>query len=177
MGLHRRVFEQIGGMNQLRHGQDMDLSARIYNAGFRVALIPDAVVYHKRRTNLRRFYKQIFNWGVARINLGKAYPELLKPIHLAPAFLVAAVLATMLFILVFPILRLLGVLMLGGMASIALLAFVQSFLRYRSLRVAILSIATLFIQVFAYGMGTWSGILQRLKGEEVAKGFTKNYYK
>lgn len=177
MGLHRRVFEQIGGMNQLRHGQDMDLSARIYNAGFRVALIPDAVVYHKRRTNLRRFYKQIFNWGVARINLGRAYPELLKPIHLAPAFLVAAVLATMLFILVFPILRLLGVLMLGGMASIALLAFVQSFLRYRSLRVAILSIATLFIQVFAYGMGTWSGILQRLKGEEVAKGFTKNYYK
>jgi len=177
MGLHRRVFEQIGGMNQLRHGQDMDLSARIYNAGFRVALIPDAVVYHKRRTNLRRFYKQIFNWGVARINLGTAYPELLKPVHLAPAFLVAAVVATMIFMLLFPVLRFLGVLMIVGMAGIAVLAFVQSFLRYHSPKVALLSIATLFIQVFAYGMGTWSGIVQRLKGEKVAKGFTKNYYK
>ncbi len=177
MGLHRRVFEQIGGMNQLRHGQDMDLSARIYNAGFRVALIPDAVVFHKRRTNLRRFYKQIFNWGVARINLGTAYPELLKPVHLAPAFLVAAVLATMVFMLIFPVLRFLGALTIAGMAGIALLAFVQSFLQYRSLKVALLSIATLFIQVFAYGMGTWSGILQRLKGEKVAKGYTKNYYK
>jgi len=177
MGLHRRVFEQIGGMNQLRHGQDMDLSARIYNAGFRVALIPDAVVYHKRRTNLRRFYKQIFNWGVARINLGTAYPELLKPVHLAPAFLVAAVVATMIFMLLFPVLRFLGVLMIVGMAGIAVLAFVQSFLRYHSPKVALLSIATLFIQVFAYGMGTWSGIVQRLKGEKVAKGLTKNDYK
>jgi hypothetical protein len=54
---------------------------------------------------------------------------------------------------------------------------VQSLLKYRSLPVAFLSIATLFIQVFAYGMGTWSGILQRLRGEKVARGFTKDYYK
>ena len=68
MGIHRSVFEKIGGMNQLRHWQDMDFSARIYAAGFKVGLIPDAVVYHKRRTNLKRFFKQIFNWGEARIN-------------------------------------------------------------------------------------------------------------
>ena len=177
MGLHRRVFEQIGGMNALRHGQDMDLSARIYLAGFKVALIPDAFVYHKRRTNLRRFYKQIFNWGVARINLGSTYPELLKPIHLAPALLVAAAGVAALLSLLFAAARPLGTLLLAGMAGIALLAFVQSLLKYRSLPVAFLSIATLFIQVFAYGMGTWSGILQRLRGEKVAKGFTKNYYK
>ena len=177
MGLHRRVFEQIGGMNALRHGQDMDLSARIYLAGFKVALIPDAFVYHKRRTNLRRFYKQIFNWGVARINLGSTYPELLKPIHLAPAFLVAAAGVAALLSLLFAAARPLGTLLLAGMAGIALLAFVQSLLKYRSLPVAFLSIATLFIQVFAYGMGTWSGILQRLRGEKVARGFTKDYYK
>ena len=83
----------------------------------------------------------------------------------------------MVFMVIFPVLRFLGALTIAGMAVIALLAFVQSFLQYRSLKVALLSIATLFIQVFAYGMGTWSGILQRLKGEKVAKGYTKNYYK
>ena len=79
--------------------------------------------------------------------------------------------------LLFAAARPLGTLLLAGMAGIALLAFVQSLLKYRSLPVAFLSIATLFIQVFAYGMGTWSGILQRLRGEKVARGFTKDYYK
>jgi len=45
MGIHRRVYEKIGGMGPLRHGQDMDFSARIYKAGFKVGLIPDAYVF------------------------------------------------------------------------------------------------------------------------------------
>ncbi|MBK7477625.1 MAG: glycosyltransferase [Haliscomenobacter sp.] len=177
MGIHRKVFGQIGGMNQLRHGQDMDLSARIYEAGFKVALIPDAFVYHKRRTNLRRFYKQIFNWGVARINLGAKYPDLLKPIHLAPAALVAGAALVVLLAVFFPLGKLLLMLMLAGIAGVAALAFAQSFQRYKSLRVSLLSIVTLFLQVFAYGMGAWSGIWQKVTGRKVAKGFTRDYYK
>ena len=88
MGIKKEVYEKIGGMNQLRHGQDMDFSARIFEAGFKVGLIPDAVVFHKRRTSLKRFFKQIFNWGIARINLSKLHEGMLKPIHLAPALIV-----------------------------------------------------------------------------------------
>lgn len=177
MGIHRKVFADIGGMNALRHGQDMDFSARIYAAGYRVGLIPDAFVYHKRRTNLRRFYKQIFNWGVARINLGRMYPDMLKPIHLAPAMLVGGVLLVALLALFWPVARWLLLVAVLGALGVALLAFVQSWQRYRSWRVSALSVVTLFTQVTAYGLGTWSGLRQWATGKQLAEGFTKNYYK
>ena len=60
MGISRKVYDMIGGMGGLRHGQDMDYSMRIYNAGFKVGLIADAYVYHKRRTSIPKFFRQIF---------------------------------------------------------------------------------------------------------------------
>lgn len=177
MGIHRKIFADIGGMNKLRHGQDMDFSARIYAAGYRVGLIPDAVVFHKRRTNLRRFFKQIFNWGVARINLGRMYPDMLKPVHLTPAVLLAGLVLLLLLAFLFGWARWLLAMAGIGALLVALLAFGQSVKRYRNVWVGLLSIVTLFLQVGAYGMGTWSGIWQWLTGKTVAQGFTKNYYK
>lgn len=178
MGVSREVFEKIGGMGKLRHGQDMEFSARIYKNGFKVCLIPDAFVYHKRRTSLKRFYKQIFNWGVARINLGQLDKSMLKPIHLLPAVIVFVFFLLLLFTII-PVfnVKILWIFTLGGMFAIALLAFVQSYLKYNNLRVSFLSIATLYIQVFAYGAGLIKGIWQIMKGSKTATGFTKNYYK
>ena len=58
MGISRKVHDTIGEMGGLRHGQDMDYSMRIYNAGFKVGLIPDAYVYHKRRTSIPKFFRR-----------------------------------------------------------------------------------------------------------------------
>ena len=178
MGFHRRVYEKIGGFNALRHGQDMDYSARIYSAGFQVKLIPDSVVFHKRRTSLKRFFKQIYNWGVARINLSTIHKGFLKPIHLAPAIIVLT--GVIVLILIIFGLMPLFMLYLGVFSSLclALFAFFQSFFKYRSLKVALLSVITLYTQVFAYGLGSLSGLSQRfLLGRMESKGFTKNYYK
>lgn len=177
MGVHRRVYENLGGMNDLRHGQDMDYSARIYRAGYKVGLIPDAVVYHKRRTSLKKFYKQIFNWGVARINLGRAYSEMLKPIHLLPALVIAVLVLSILLAIVFPFFLWVLFFMAFGAVGVALFAAFDSYGKTRSLRVAYLSVITLFLQVFAYGLGSWSGIWQWIQGKGRAEGFTKNYYK
>jgi len=175
MGIRKDVFEKIGGMNKLRHGQDMDFSARIYAAGFKVGLIPDAYVYHKRRTSLKRFFKQIFNWGVARINLSRLHKNMLKPVHLIPAFIIVALVVTVLLSLIANLNVLLG-LIGAGVLIVALFAFFQSLLMYKNVKVAFLSIITLFIQVFAYGLGTLNGFLQLIIGKKEAKGFTKNYY-
>lgn len=177
MGIHRQVFESMGGMNDLRHGQDMDYSARIYRAGYKVGLIPDAVVYHKRRTSLKKFYKQIFNWGVARINLGRAYPEMLKPVHLLPALLIAIVLLSGVISIFAPAVLWVFLFMFFGAIGVAGFAFFDSYRQTRKWRVAFLSVVSLFLQVFAYGMGTWSGVWQWLRGKGRAEGFTKNYYK
>ncbi|MEI6122745.1 MAG: glycosyltransferase [Bacteroidota bacterium] len=177
MGVSRRVFESIGGMGGMRHGQDMEFSARIYRHGFTVGLIGDAFVYHKRRTSIKRFYKQIFNWGVARVNLGRQDKEMFKLVHFIPAMLVAGflVLVVLTPIPFFP--KWLWLLVGGGMLGVAGVAFFQSLMQYRILKTSFLSIITLYIQIVAYGFGMWKGLFQVWMGKKTAEGFSKNYYK
>ena len=177
MGIHHKVYRAMGGMNDLRHGQDMDYSARIYRLGYKVGLIPEAVVYHKRRTSLKKFYKQIFNWGVARINLGRVYSEMLKPIHLLPAFLIAVILCTVIISLLYPPFLWALFFMIFGALGVAVFAAFDSYRQTQKVKVAFLSVVTLFLQVFAYGLGSWSGLWQWLRGKGRAEGYTKNYYK
>lgn len=176
MGISRKIYETIGGMGGLRHGQDMDYSMRIYNAGFKVGLIPGAFVYHKRRTSIPKFFRQIFNWGVARINLTRRHPHTLKAVHLLPALLlVGLVLIGILSFLLPAHASLIWAVIGCGFIGICLLAFLQSYCKYKSCKTALLSILTLNIQVFAYGAGLIWGLWNTLKGKEV-KGFSKNYY-
>ena len=177
MGISRKIYETIGDMGGLRHGQDMDYSARIYKAGFKVGLIEKAYVYHKRRTSLWKFFKQIFNWGVARINLSRMHPELLKPIHLAPAVLVIALVGILVLGAsigwLFEALTLLGF----GYLLLGILVTVQSFLWYKLIPVSLLSILTITIQILAYGFGLLYALIQVGIGKREAKGFVKHYYK
>ncbi len=178
MGISREVHDTIGEMGRLRHGQDMDYSMRIDNAGFNVGRIPDAYVYHKRRTSIPKFFRQIFNWGVARINLSRRHPHTLKVVHLLPAILILGLfglaIVTCFTGLIFPT-HVLWSIVGCGLLAVCLLAFLQSLGKYHSLAVAFLSIITLLIQVFAYGFGLLWGGWNALLGKEV-RGFSKNYY-
>lgn len=85
MGIKREVYVALGGFSKMRFGEDIDFSIRIFKGGYRCRLFPNAWVYHKRRTDLKKFFKQVHNSGIARINLYKKYPESLKIVHLLPA--------------------------------------------------------------------------------------------
>src|SRR5690606_3783187 len=78
MGISKEVYETTGGFSTLRFGEDIDMSVRILKEGFTTQLIKEAFVYHRRRTNLRSFFKQIYNSGIARINLNFRHPGTLK---------------------------------------------------------------------------------------------------
>ena len=84
MGVRREVYETLGGFSRMRFGEDIDFSIRIFKGGYACRLFPGAWVYHKRRTDLKKFFKQVHNSGIARINLYKKYPESLKTVHLLP---------------------------------------------------------------------------------------------
>ncbi len=178
MGIHRKIFENIGGMNKLRHGQDMDFSQRIYDAGYKVGLIPDAYVYHKRRTSLSKFYRQIFNWGVARINLSQKHPSMLKPIHLLPAMVVTVLVILLILTFILPsVAKIIWMVTAAGYVIIVLWAFFESLLKYKSLAAALLSPVTLNIQVFAYGFGLIKALWQvKILCRKEARGFVKGYY-
>jgi Glycosyltransferases, probably involved in cell wall biogenesis len=85
MGVKRDVYMNLEGFSKMRFGEDIDFSIRIFKNNYKCRLFPDAWVYHKRRTDLKKFFKQVHNSGIARINLFKRYPESLKLVHLLPA--------------------------------------------------------------------------------------------
>ncbi|MDR2469646.1 MAG: glycosyltransferase [Tannerella sp.] len=85
MGIRRDVYARLGGFSDMRFGEDIDFSLRLYAANCTVRLFPAAWVYHKRRTGWKKFYRQVCNSGIARIHLYIKYPHSLKAVHFLPA--------------------------------------------------------------------------------------------
>ena len=87
MGIKKALFEKIGGFGPLRHGQDIELSNRMMSENAEIKLIESAIVYHRRRTTLSKFFRQVFNWGIARVNLAKIDRNMLQLVHFLPSML------------------------------------------------------------------------------------------
>jgi glycosyltransferase involved in cell wall biosynthesis len=159
MGFSRKVWEATGGFILTRLAEDLELSARIRKAGFKTALIHSAFVYHKRRTSLPAFYKQLHFFGRARINIYKFFPEELKLIHFFPA-------AFTLFCLTAAILNFwpgrLSSVCNSMLAVYALLIFFHSWKVNKSVKVAFLSIVAAFVQLIAYGLGFMQDFVKRV---------------
>ncbi len=149
-GLSRKVWETIGGYTLTRMGEDIEFSLRIIAAGFKVKIIEKAFIYHKRRTNLIQFYKQLFFFGRARINIFRFFPKELKLVHLFPFFFMLFIYSLLIQILISKSLFYLSSCLIGLYFTIIL---IDSSLKNKSFWVGILSIPSSFIQLFAYGMG------------------------
>src|SRR5690606_12160605 len=108
MGISREVYEKVGGFKLTRLGEDIEYSIRIQRAGFKTGLVPDAFVYHKRRTNLMQFYKQLHFFGRARINIYKHFPSELRLVHFFPAAFVVFIVGTVVANLFIPSLASVG---------------------------------------------------------------------
>lgn len=205
MGVRRTVYEALGGFSKMRFGEDIDFSIRIFKGGYTCRLFPGAWVYHKRRTDLKKFFKQVHNSGIARINLYKKYPDSLKIVHLLPAVFTSGVALLLLLalmglgVVLFAIYALnsqtgsrdvtaeMALMMLGvGIMLIAFLPLllyslvvcIDSTVRNRSLSIGLLSIAASFVQLIGYGTGFWRAWWQRcIRGKDEFEAFRNNFYK
>ncbi|MDE6417839.1 MAG: glycosyltransferase, partial [Duncaniella sp.] len=95
MGFSRRVYDKVGGFREM-FSEDIDMSTRIREAGFSIGLIHEAPVYHKRRVDFKRFFRQVHVFGMSRITLKLLYPGSLKAVHALPALAVIIGLALVL---------------------------------------------------------------------------------
>jgi len=159
MGISREVWETSGGYILTRLGEDIEFSIRIQSLGFKTGLIPDAVVYHKRRTDLFQFYKQLHFFGRARINIYKHFPSELKLVHFFPALFTIFLLLSLVFNLFGTSLAELCNTLL---AVYILLIFFHSWKVNKSSKVAFLSIAAAFVQLTAYGLGFMQDFWKRI---------------
>jgi glycosyltransferase involved in cell wall biosynthesis len=86
MGVSRAVFDRLGGFVDPNRGEDIEWSIRIKKAGFRLELVSEAFVYHKRKNTLWSFAKQAFSFGRNRVNVSRFHPEAIKLVHWLPTF-------------------------------------------------------------------------------------------
>ncbi|MGZ3814544.1 MAG: glycosyltransferase [Mucilaginibacter sp.] len=159
MGVSRQVWEKAGGFIITRSGEDIEYSIRIHSAGFKIGLIPDAKVYHKRRTDFLQFYKQLHFFGRARINVYKFFPGELKAVHFFPAVFTLGLFFTLIAnILNWRIAELCNFMLV----LIILLIFFHAWWKNRSAKVAFLSVIAAFTQLIAYGLGFMQDFWKRV---------------
>ncbi len=178
MGLSRQLVDQIGGFGSLRHGQDIEYSHRIIKSGAKVIYIDESVVYHKRRTSVKKFFRQVFNWGVARINLYKIDSKMLEPLHAAPALATLLVIVLLLASIISgSVWSAVRWLMAAGLL-VLLASGIHAAWKYRSARMLYLVPVVMPIQVFGYGIGFISAFIYRvILGKQEFTGFRRKYYK
>ena len=187
MGIRRDVYQQLGGFTKMRFGEDIDFSYRIVEAGYKPRLFPEAWVWHKRRTDFRKFFRQVYNSGIARINLEKRHPGTMKLVHLLPTVFTVGVIALILISAVgralmhyvdhdqfywmcfapwIPIL------------FYSLLICFDSSIKNKSLKVGILSIPAAFVQLMGYGLGFIESWWKRcVRGQDEYQAFEHTFYK
>ncbi len=147
MGFSDEVYKVTKGFPKLRFAEDIDFTIRILKAGFKTALFKDAYVYHKRRADFKKFFRQVRNFGIGRINLYIRYPETLKLVHTLPAvFVLGCLMLIVLSLFVSP-------LFLLPLAFYTLVLFADALARYKSLKVALMSVVACYTQLIGYGYG------------------------
>lgn len=146
MGYSRAVYEKVGGFREM-FSEDIDMSMRIRQAGFSIGLIRPACVWHKRRLDLKKFFRQVYVFGMSRITLKLLYPGSLKIVHTLPAVFVLGCIAMILLgIFVSP-----WYLLPLGIYFLAI--FTGALVSTKSLKVALLAIPASAIQLAGYGTG------------------------
>lgn len=179
MGVRTEVYRALGGFSEMRFGEDIDFSMRIFEGGYSCRLFPEAWVWHKRRTDLRKFFKQVHNSGIARINLTKRHPGSLKLVHTLPAvFTCGCVLLLLLTVAA----AVLGCphwyVCLVPLLLFAFIIGVDAEIKEKDPLVGWLAVAAAYVQLTGYGSGFIRAWWQRcVLGRGEFDAFRKNFYK
>ena len=187
MGIRRDVYLQLGGFSKMRFGEDIDFSYRIVEAGYRPRLFPEAWVWHKRRTDFRKFFRQVYNSGMARINLEKRHPGTMKLVHLLPTVFTVGVIGLILISAVGRALmhyvdrdQFYWMCFAPWIPIIlySLLICADSTIKNKSLKVGLLSVPAAFVQLMGYGLGFIESWWKRciLRQDEFT-AFERTFYK
>jgi len=145
MGFSREVYEKVGGFREM-FSEDIDMSTRIRLAGFFITLYPEVAVFHKRRVDFKKFWRQVHVFGMSRITLQLLYPGSMKAVHWLPAMFVigAALMIVGAFFckwLIIPLLAYILALWVWGIIST------------RSLKIGTMGVGAAMVQLTGYGTG------------------------
>lgn len=172
MGISKEAFEASGGFGKIHPGEDPDLSIRLWKMNFKTALIPNAHVFHKRRIDWEKFYKQVNKFGKARPILNQRYPEYSKITYWFPAVFMVGFYISVLFVIV-------GINVFFFCYLLYFLTlFIETLIKTKNLKIGFLTIIATFIQFFGYGAGfLYSYFLLNIKKQDPELAMPEMFFK
>ncbi|MDE5642841.1 MAG: glycosyltransferase [Muribaculaceae bacterium] len=165
MGFSRKVYERVGGFREM-FSEDIDMSKRILHEGFSIGLLREVPVWHKRRVDFKKFFRQVYVFGMSRITLRLLYPDSLKAVHLLPAVFVAGTV----------LLLVLGLFCspwwLVPLGVYFLAIFIGALITTRNIKIAAMAVPAAIIQLGGYGIGFIKAFIEKIilrRGRNVAE--------
>jgi glycosyltransferase involved in cell wall biosynthesis len=164
MGISRQVWEKTGGFKITRMGEDIEFSIRCIENGFKSGLLPNAFIYHKRRTSFIQFYDQLHFFGRARINISRFFPNELKWVHFIP-------MAYFIFFWNTVFLNIIdvkfGIIFSSFLLAYWILILIDALIKSKSLLIAFLGLIAANIQLLAYGKGFLEEGLKKITNKDL----------
>lgn len=158
MGLSKNAFAVTKGFIDPNRAEDIELSIRLKKQGFKLELVEEAYVYHKRRNTWGSFLSQSFSFGQNRVHISKFHPEAIKLVHWMPSFFLVGWILTLLTFLI-------GISLFEWVAGIytiwCLLVFFDASVKEKSIAIGVLAIFTSFGQLSAYGLGLLTALVRK----------------
>ena len=153
MGLKKEVFEMTGGFPQVLVAEDTDLAIRMHGMGLKVVLLPDCYVFHKRRVNSVKFFRQMVNFGYGRAILTKNHRGTFKLFFLFPAIFLIYLILSVIFSVYDR-----SVFLLWPVIIYLLLVSIEALFKEKDIKVALLTIPATIFQLCGYGYGFLKGV-------------------
>ena len=172
MGISKEAFEKVGGFGRIHPGEDPDLTFRIWKAGFKSRLLPNAFVYHKRRIDWNKFFIQVNKFGMVRPILNRWHPGTSRVTYWFPTMFMLSLVISI--VLLFFGISLPAILF----ATYFLLLFLDALLKTSNVLVSIWAIYAALVQFTGYGIGFLkSTMLLTFSSREPEDLFPKLFFK
>lgn len=160
MGFSREVFTITQGFVDANKGEDIELSIRIKKLGYKLELVKDAFVYHKRKNTFGSFFKQSFSFGRNRVNVSRYHKSSIKLVHFLPLGFLMTWLAWIAVSCIDQTVMYLGSLFFGLWTLMVLIS--SSYLN-KSILVGVYSVFSSYGQLLSYGSGLFWELIQKLR--------------
>ncbi|QIG88286.1 glycosyltransferase [Chryseobacterium sp. POL2] len=148
MGVNKEVFLEVGGFSEMRIGEDPDLSMTLWENGYTTAFFDNIGVYHKRRTDLGKFSKQVYQFGCARPILNQRHPKYVKPTFWFPTLFLLGYVMGLFHYFVWGYGLLLA---LYGIYTFVV--FFHALFVTKNVNITAMAIIATYVQMFSYGYG------------------------
>jgi glycosyltransferase involved in cell wall biosynthesis len=154
-GISKKAFEKTKGFSDLKIGEDIDLTFRLWQHNFKTQFIENAFVYHKRRVTFTKFFKQVYAFGKGRPFLNRKHPGTAKITYWFPSLFLLGLLFAFVSLLAginFPI---------SIYIFYFIVLFLDSLFKNKNIKVAFFSVISTSIQFTGYGLGFLVGFLSK----------------